>query len=233
MTDLPRPEPNDWQTYHLWVDRAVEPGMTVLDIGCGRGEIAPFPWEAKQKVRLIGLDVDPSAARRPALQRFVRVVRGRPWDVPDGSVDVALARYVLEHVDEPGEFLSNVRRVLKPSGAFLFLTPNARHPAMWASRRLPIGLKRRLLARIGHAAEKDVFPTRYRMNTPGTLERLAAQHGFLVCDQETREYKPCRYLDFLGRPGKALARSYQSGIRSLGWEASLGAQILGRWRKRA
>jgi len=231
MTDLPRAELNDWQTYHLWVDRAVEPGMTVLDIGCGRGAIAPYPWDLRPDVKLVGLDVDPAAAEHPALSRFVRIVQGRPWAVEEGTADVALARYVLEHVEDPAEFLDNVRRTLKPSGAFLFLTPNARHPAIWASRRLPIGVKRRLLSRIGHAARQDVFPTCYRMNTPGTLERLAAEHGFLVCNQETREYEPCRYLDFLGGSGKAVARRYRSGIRALGWEASLGAQILGRWRK--
>lgn len=233
MTDLPRPELNDWQTYHVWVDRAVEPGMRALEVGCGRGEVAPFPWEERPDVELIGADVDPSAAENPALRRFVRIVSGRHWDVRPGAVDVVLARYVLEHVEDPDEFLENVRRALKPGGALLFLTPNARHPAMWVSRRLPIGIKRRLLARTGHAAEEDVFPTWYRMNTPGELERLAARHGFLVCDQETREYAPCRYLDFLGGAGKRLACGYRDGIRLLGWESALGAQILGRWRKKA
>ena len=230
MTARPAQQLTDWQAYHRLISRRLKPGLTVLDVGCGRGEIAPFPWEPAPKVELIGADVDPGAAANPASTRFVRLPPTGRWPKETVGVDLVLARYVLEHVESPLEFLRNLRRALKPGGEFLFLTPNVRHPAMAVSRVLPTALKRRVLARIGHADPADVFPSFYRMNTPSALTRLAAQTGFRVLEQETREYAPCGYLQF-SAAGRTLARAYQRGLIATGLESIFGAQTIGRWRK--
>ncbi len=231
MTARPQVELNDWQTYHGLVAQRLQPGQTVLEVGCGRGDVAPFPWEEHPGVTLIGADIDSSAARNPAITRFVQLPSSGAWSIPRSGVDLVLARYVFEHIDDPAEFLSNVGRALKPDGELIFLTPNRRHPAMAVSRLLPTSLKRGILLRTGHADPHDVFPTRYRMNTPNTLLGLARDHGFAVSEQQTREYAPCGYLSFCAA-GRLLARGYRSLLAGSRLESHFGAQIIGRWRKR-
>jgi ubiquinone/menaquinone biosynthesis C-methylase UbiE len=50
--------------------------------------------------------------------RAVRYIQGDAHRLPvrDASMDVAYARYVLEHVRDPGLVLSEMRRVLRPGG---------------------------------------------------------------------------------------------------------------------
>lgn len=44
--------------------------------------------------------------------------------LPDGAFDIVVAVEVLEHVEKDQAFVANVRRVLRPGGAFLMTTPN-------------------------------------------------------------------------------------------------------------
>lgn len=44
--------------------------------------------------------------------------------LPDSSFDCVVAVEVLEHVEQDADFVSEVRRVLKPEGVFLMTTPN-------------------------------------------------------------------------------------------------------------
>jgi SAM-dependent methyltransferase len=47
--------------------------------------------------------------------------------LPDNSFDLVVAVEVLEHVEEDEQFIRQVRRVLRPGGAFLMTTPNGTH----------------------------------------------------------------------------------------------------------
>ena len=106
----------------------VEPGMTVLDFGCGPGG---FSLAAAQVVGLEGLvyalDVQPRAlesVRRRATRRGIgnlRTISGdRIAEVPAESVDLVLLYDVL-HIPAapatPRAILQSVHRVLKPGGA--------------------------------------------------------------------------------------------------------------------
>jgi SAM-dependent methyltransferase len=72
-----------------------------------------------------------------------------------------------------------VARVLRPDGAFVFLTPNRLHPLsllnrlLGRSHRLQGGLVRRCYGRVA----ADAFPTYYRANSVHDLRRLAVASG--------------------------------------------------------
>ena len=216
----------DWEAYHALVAGALDDVRTVVEVGCGDGAVAPFPWRLYPHVRLLGVDPDAAAARHPWAQAVHAPLPSGAWPLPDGCADLLLARYVLEHVERPQAFLREAARVLRPGGRFLFLTPNARHPAALASRLLPVALKRRILRRTRGVAEDDVFPTWYRLNTPSALRRALGRAGFAEVRLATRELEPCRYLAF-SSVGVWLARAYrQAAVRS-GLEALFGASILG------
>jgi ubiquinone/menaquinone biosynthesis C-methylase UbiE len=112
------------------------PGQTVLDLGSALGDVcfllAPLVKEA------IGLDASPRAlelAEARARERGLRNVRFISGDVadlstiPEGSIDVAGAFDLLEHVDDDTvrRMLRSLSRVLKPGGRFVAYTPNREH----------------------------------------------------------------------------------------------------------
>lgn len=154
---------------------------SVLDLGCGRGGVVELFW---REVRLAaGLDPDvPSLAehRAPGMP----VIRGRGEHLPfaAASFDLIVCLWVLEHLDRPEVVFKEVRRVLKPGGHFVFLTPNLGNPLLLMNRvakTLP-QMQRRIVPRLYGRREVDTFPVRYRANTARAIRAQAAQSGLEV-----------------------------------------------------
>lgn len=107
----------------------LQPGESVLDVGCGTGTLA---IAAKRQVgatgAVHGIDASPEM-----LARAVRKARRAAMDVafveapaqalpfPDASFDVALTTVMLHHLPRPGraQCAREMRRVLKPGGRVL------------------------------------------------------------------------------------------------------------------
>lgn len=99
---------------------------------------------------------------------------------PAEMFDVITARWVLEHVESPAAFLTEVARVLKPSGSFIALTPNGRHYVTWATRLLgilPHRLTQFIVERLYGRPRHDTFPTHYRLSTRRQFQRFAQFSG--------------------------------------------------------
>jgi 2-polyprenyl-3-methyl-5-hydroxy-6-metoxy-1,4-benzoquinol methylase len=222
--------PTDWQRYHNLIAERLAPGMAILDVGCGKASLSPFPWQDYPDKYLVGIDPDPAASQNPYLDRLVQLRAPRDyqqWPLEGQSFDLVTARYVVEHIASPSEFLGNVRRALKPGGEFLFLTPNLLHPAMVASRLLPHSTKERILRATRKGLDMgDVFPTWYRMNTSRALRAQAAQSGMRVKQLEVREHQPVGYLDF-SVPTFWLAYGYYRALKWSHLEGWFGASIIG------
>jgi len=161
----------------------VTPDSRILDLGCGRGGVVELFW---REVKLAaGLDPDsPSLSehRAPGMP----VVRGVGERLPfaGSSFDLIVCVWVLEHLEEPQATLREVRRVLRPGGHFVFLTPNLSNPLMLLNRlgkALP-RLQRRLVPRLYGREEADTFPVQYRANTVRALRELAGACGLGVAE---------------------------------------------------
>jgi ubiquinone/menaquinone biosynthesis C-methylase UbiE len=117
----------------------VEPGMTVLDVGCGAGYYSlGMAKSVGPTGRVIAVDAEAEAVvalRKKAEESKVserietRVCGGQDLGVRDlsGRVDFALAVYVVHHAEDPGLLMKDVHRALKPGGRFLIVEP--RHHA--------------------------------------------------------------------------------------------------------
>jgi ubiquinone biosynthesis O-methyltransferase len=104
-------------------------GAAVLDIGCGGGFMAEAM--AKRGARVTGIDPAAkaiAAARAHAAGQGLAIryetASGEALPLADASMDVAVCVDVLEHVEDVGRVLDEIRRVLKPGGLFCFDTIN-------------------------------------------------------------------------------------------------------------
>lgn len=166
--------------------RHCERQSIVLDAGCGRAGFA-IPWQQFSR-SVIGVDISPKIGENPWVGHKIR---GNLYQLPlvDGSVDVAILRYVLEHLEWPVEALREVARVVRPRGKIIVLTPNRAHYVCLIARVTPHSFHGWFLARHGRFDE-DVSPTRYRANTPPGLRAVASQAGLRLVELELFEAAP-------------------------------------------
>lgn len=103
-------------------------GSLVLDVGCGQG-FASASLRDRGAQHITGIEYDLAAADL-ARQRLDEVHQGDVGKIlptlPPGQFDLILAYDVLEHLVDPYEALSGLRRVCRPDGQLHVSVPNAR-----------------------------------------------------------------------------------------------------------
>jgi SAM-dependent methyltransferase len=92
---------------------------TILEIGSSSGFLLPMLCQAFPHALVVGSDAFPQALRRLAARGI-----GTPlvqFDItrcplPDACLDAIVALNVLEHIDDDGRALAELKRILKPGG---------------------------------------------------------------------------------------------------------------------
>ena len=155
----------------------VRPPARVLDAGCGSGRNMV---EFARLGDVQGVDPAPealAAARDRGLTSLTRAsLDALPFD--DASFDILFATDVLEHVDDDGAALRELRRVAAP-GALLLLTVPA-HPRLWSAHDEALEHRRRyrrgdLLSRVRGAGWRVEVETWWNsvLLAPIAVARLA------------------------------------------------------------
>jgi 2-polyprenyl-3-methyl-5-hydroxy-6-metoxy-1,4-benzoquinol methylase len=103
----------------------LEPGR-LLDVGCGHGH-----WLAQMREKgwqVEGQDIDAAAAQLGRRTHGLNVHIGTlsHLELPSNSFDAITLSHVIEHVHEPDSLLAECRRLLKPGGTVVAVTPNLR-----------------------------------------------------------------------------------------------------------
>jgi ubiquinone/menaquinone biosynthesis C-methylase UbiE len=107
---------------------AVAPGERVLEIGFGHGRTIALLAGAAPGVVVDGIDVSPDMVRVASTRcaalveaSRARLQEGDSADLPypDRSFDKVLSVHTLYFWDEPLRHMGELRRVLKPTGAFV------------------------------------------------------------------------------------------------------------------
>ncbi|HEY2980215.1 MAG TPA: class I SAM-dependent methyltransferase [Anaerolineales bacterium] len=97
---------------------------TILDVGCAQGLLL----DGAQAMGFQTYGTELSAANVSiCVQHGHKVIKGYVQDitdVPEGGFDVIACLDVIEHVDDPLEFLSRLIRLLSDSGILVVSTPN-------------------------------------------------------------------------------------------------------------
>ena len=138
--------------------------MSLLEVGCGRGEF--LKHFKKLGLDVYGVDISPEA---PDYQRDISIqicdieAKGLPF--PDKSFDIIYSKSLIEHLNNPDVYVSETVRVLKPGGLLLTLVPD------WESNykiyfddythRTPFSpVSLELLYRVGELEDINVFKLR-------------------------------------------------------------------------
>jgi len=104
-----------------------ESGITILDFGCGAGQILKEIQKINPRAKLIGLDVSEKALGEAKKElpgaEFYGINDGEKVPVSDNSVDFIFSSEVIEHIYDTENAVSEVNRILKPGGKLLLTTP--------------------------------------------------------------------------------------------------------------
>lgn len=112
----------------LYLEQLLEleslPSRTLLDVGCGRGDLLALARERGWRVR--GIDLSSQAAQQARQEHDIEVSTGTieqcRGDI--GLTDVVISSDVIEHVESPASFVIALHGMLCTGGTAIIETPN-------------------------------------------------------------------------------------------------------------
>jgi len=193
------------------IHEMVTPHSRILEIGCGRGLLL------KQLAQL-GHECHGSERSDLAAQRARKTVGLRIYTTPlaesglePHSFDLVILWHVLEHLEEPEQYLSLINHILRPGGLLLLEVPNYNSLQSQFSGK--------------HWFHLDLDRHLYHFSKEG-LNELLSKSRFQVREQSTFSWEQC--------PFGAL----QSSLNLLGFSTELLYRLLKReisppWHQKA
>lgn len=160
-----------------WIAARAPEGARLLDVGCGAG-IAAEAF-ARAGFRVTGLDAGATlveAARAhadPVLGITYRAGTAAALIAEGARFPVVTALEVVEHVDDPWEFVAELAQLLEPGGR-LFLSTLNRTKRSWITAKLGAEYVLRLLPVGTHDWQRFI--------TPGELGAMLRAAGLGVAD---------------------------------------------------
>ncbi len=113
----------------------LEPGMRVLDLGCGSGIFSHLL--SRHGMSVTGVDISPGlidlgARLYPEVKFLVGDAEALPFE--DGHFDCVFMGGLIHHFADPSALAGEVARLLRDGGSFFAFDPNRRNPFMWLYR---------------------------------------------------------------------------------------------------
>lgn len=167
--------------FYTRIGALLTPSMTILNLGAGRGanilsDYSPFRSKIqrfKGRVkRVIGIDIDKSVLGNPDLDEAYVINQEDNFPLKNQSIDMIICDHVIEHIELPDKFTSEIKRVLKPGGWFCARTPTKWGYIGFSARVIPNGLHKIILKYLQPTRKtEDIFPTKYLLNTVNSIRK--------------------------------------------------------------
>jgi SAM-dependent methyltransferase len=154
----------EWGT-EFWgfVDRALRPGVSILDIGAGRRPTI-LPHRRPEGTHYVGMDIsgDELAEAEPGSYDET-VVADAQREIPElnGRFELIVAWQVLEHFEDLPRAAAQFYGYAKPGGWFVSCLSGRYAAFSVANRILPDALGSRLVASLMRRPVETVFPAHY------------------------------------------------------------------------
>ena len=158
-----------------------------LDCGCGDGAYSRAIRDAGATV--VGVEIEPKRlARATDAEDGIEyhLITGAPLPFADDTFDGVWLNEVLEHVADETETLGDLRRVLRPGGCLVVMSPNRFFPFEGHGMQLggrKVNLPIPLLPWVPSALSRRVM--RARNYWPGELADLIARNGYEIVHTES------------------------------------------------
>jgi SAM-dependent methyltransferase len=128
IADAPfQPATNYWRAVEIAAIRPDDlPAGLGLDLGCGDGRLTRLVLEQVGGRRVVGVDPDPLETRLAEMEGIyerIHTALGDRIPEPDASFDWVFSNSVLEHIPDLAPVLTEVARLLRPDGRFIFTVP--------------------------------------------------------------------------------------------------------------
>jgi ubiquinone/menaquinone biosynthesis C-methylase UbiE len=108
----------------ILMEVGIQPGFHILDYGCGPGSyLIPLAEWVSKSGKIYALDIHPLAIQRvqniaskKQLVNIETILSDCRTGLPDKSMDVVLLYDILHDLSDPSGILTELHRVLKPTG---------------------------------------------------------------------------------------------------------------------
>ena len=226
----PENKKNGTIKFYNWIWQFLDQSSVILNLGAGPttgDSIKCFKGKVK---KVVGADIDKVILNNKDLDAAY-VIADNHLPFEDNTFDLVLSDYVLEHIESPYEFLSEIYRVLKPGKSFFFRTPNDKHYVTLISHFTPHSFHLMFSNKVRGLSKNDHAPYKsyYKMNSKKKLRKLAAATGFhnieLIMVEAEPSYLMFNSFFFL------LGVWYERMVNNFERLSSIRANIFGRFVK--
>ena len=102
---------------------SLSPTECILDIGCARGDFLSHVQQKYPNIKMVGVDAYSNGVTNRQIEFHQCTLPEAP--LADGRFDTITSWAVFEHLHSPRKYFETVKRLLKPSGTFVFLVTNS------------------------------------------------------------------------------------------------------------
>lgn len=173
-------------TQHLLTRIAARAGTSVLDIGCGAGELSLAVARARPRARVIGVDVSADlvavATRRGDQLCNARFVLGdaASWEEADSTPDLLISRHGVMFFPDPVAAFRHLRSIAAPDAELVFSCFRSPHENPWATE---------IAALLDVPPAADPFaPGPFAFADPQHVEAILAEAGWCGIDFERVDF---------------------------------------------
>ncbi len=189
-------------------------GSDALEVGPGSGIYLPLLCELFERVT--ASDIEPEyldhltgvVAEPPNLELGVDDIASSCLE-PE-SFDLVLCSEVIEHTPNPDQVIAGLRRVLRPGGALVLSTPQARSTLELASK---VAFLPGIIDIVRLVYREPILPTGHiSLLTVRQVQALLVGNGFRVLERHTGGLYLPLVAELGGQPGLRLARQLERRI---------------------